>query len=684
VRLRWHDGERIVEELRTLEQRGGSGVLFGPPLGSDRLRRADRGDTLLLTFDPVHDIAGGTRWLVTMDAWIEGECDAEVRAALHAALGHKRQVALEGEQARALLILARRQLPAFGGGRAWEVEGLSDREWSALRRWLAEHVRMSKLRELLLAASGSDVATILDLLAPRKTHRPTRRDLAEAVIRRYGIELLADRKRRRILITERFRRSKRRPRNPDAWSRGSHAAHRLVHRLGLPRAMAGQASAPTPPFEELPALPPLGQLHDYQQQLADGMRSVLHADDWRERRAIVWLPTGTGKTRTCVETLLMELSLGPPRNTLLWIADREELCEQAIDSFRHVWLLRGHETPCARNTQAGTLRVVRAWGRRSPPEVPVTPTLVVASIQTLASRVRELAGERWLAAIGERCAAVVFDEAHHVVAPSYAHVIRALGLTNRKNVLGHTRRDGAPLLGLTATPGRRSQDETERLAKRFRGRLLEPGAPYRDIEGYIRRGYLSRPRLEVVPTGYQLDRLSHEAEHWARTRMLHPDTLARAGRDPARTAVILRDLEPRLDELRSVLVFACSVEHAETIAEVLSRRGHRAVALHGASPHAARQAAIRRFREGTLPVLVSCDLLTTGFDAPNVDAVVLARPVESRILFAQMIGRGLRGPKNGGTERCLILDYEDASGPYRDLDRLRVELRRAFVEVREE
>ena len=501
------------------------------------------------------------------------------------------------------------------------------------------------------------------------------------MIRRYGVELLADRRRRRILIAERFRRSKRRPRNPDAWARGSSAAHRLVHRLGLPHAMAGQAIAPIQQIEELPALSPLGPLHDYQRQLAAGMRATLHADDWRERRAIVWLPTGTGKTRTCVETLLMELSLAPPRNAILWVADREELCEQAIDSFRHVWLLRGHETPCARNTQVGTLRVVRTWGGRSPPEVPVTPTLVVASIQTLANRVRDKAGERWLACIGERCAAIVFDEAHHVVAPSYARVIRALGLTSRKNVTGHTRNDGAPLLGLTATPGRRSQDETERLAKRFRGRLLEPGPPYRGIEGYIRRGYLARPRLEIVPTGYVLDRLASEGEHWARTRMLHPDTLARAGRDPVRTAVILRDLEPRLDQLRSVLVFACSVEHAETIAEVLSRRGHRATALHGGSPHAARQAAIRRFRERTLPVLVSCDLLTTGFDAPNVDAVVLARPVESRVLFAQMVGRGLRGPKNGGTERCVILDYEDSSGPYRNLDRLRADFRRAFVDA---
>ena len=48
-----------------------------------------------------------------------------------------------------------------------------------------------------------------------------------------------------------------------------------------------------------------------------------------------------------------------------------------------------------------------------------------------------------------------------------------------------------------------------------------------------------------------------------------------------------------------------------------------------------------------------------GFDAPKTRAIIVARPVYSPNLYFQMIGRGLRGEKNGGSDRCLILDVED-------------------------
>ena len=52
-------------------------------------------------------------------------------------------------------------------------------------------------------------------------------------------------------------------------------------------------------------------------------------------------------------------------------------------------------------------------------------------------------------------------------------------------------------------------------------------------------------------------------------------------------------------------------------------------------------------------------MLTEGFDAPKVRAVCIARPTYSPSLYQQMIGRGLRGPMNGGGEECLIIDVED-------------------------
>ncbi len=63
-------------------------------------------------------------------------------------------------------------------------------------------------------------------------------------------------------------------------------------------------------------------------------------------------------------------------------------------------------------------------------------------------------------------------------------------------------------------------------------------------------------------------------------------------------------------------------------------------------------------------MLVNYGVLTTGFDAPETRALIVARPVYSPGLYQQMIGRGLRGPLNGGTERCLIVNVADNVAEY--------------------
>ena len=58
-------------------------------------------------------------------------------------------------------------------------------------------------------------------------------------------------------------------------------------------------------------------------------------------------------------------------------------------------------------------------------------------------------------------------------------------------------------------------------------------------------------------------------------------------------------------------------------------------------------------------MLVNYGVFREGFDAPRTRVIVVARPVYSPNLYFQMIGRGLRGPKNGGTDRCLIVNVQD-------------------------
>ena len=68
--------------------------------------------------------------------------------------------------------------------------------------------------------------------------------------------------------------------------------------------------------------------------------------------------------------------------------------------------------------------------------------------------------------------------------------------------------------------------------------------------------------------------------------------------------------------------------------------------------------------EGELRVLTNFGVLTEGFDAPAVRAVYVARPTYSPNLYSQMIGRGLRGPENGGKETCLIVNVADNLAQY--------------------
>jgi superfamily II DNA or RNA helicase len=68
---------------------------------------------------------------------------------------------------------------------------------------------------------------------------------------------------------------------------------------------------------------------------------------------------------------------------------------------------------------------------------------------------------------------------------------------------------------------------------------------------------------------------------------------------------------------------------------------------------------VNEFKHGRIRVLTNYGVLTQGFDNPKVNVVYVTRPVFSDAAYLQMVGRGLRGPKNGGTEECTIVNIAD-------------------------
>ena len=107
------------------------------------------------------------------------------------------------------------------------------------------------------------------------------------------------------------------------------------------------------------------------------------------------------------------------------------------------------------------------------------------------------------------------------------------------------------------------------------------------------------------------------------------------------------------------LIFATSVEHAQTVAGLLNANDVTARAVSGSTETVVRRDVVEMFRAGRINVLVNYGVFREGFDAPRTRAILVARPVYSPNLYFQMIGRGLRGPKNGGNDRCLIVNVRD-------------------------
>lgn len=113
------------------------------------------------------------------------------------------------------------------------------------------------------------------------------------------------------------------------------------------------------------------------------------------------------------------------------------------------------------------------------------------------------------------------------------------------------------------------------------------------------------------------------------------------------------------DAKNQVILFACSVAHAELLSDLCAARDIPARLITGKTAAVDRSRWIEDYKSGTIRMLINYGVLTTGFDAPNTDTVFITRPTASVVLYSQMIGRAIRGPKNGGNERAKVIDVID-------------------------
>ena len=345
----------------------------------------------------------------------------------------------------------------------------------------------------------------------------------------------------------------------------------------------------------------------YQRECLDALgESAVH-------RNLLVLPTGAGKTY-----IFSRYSAQIPGRTLM-ISHRREIIHQTAKTVKqvtgiHPGIVMGKENEIAADT-------------------------IIASIQSLARRSR-------LLQLPADVKLVVIDEAHHIAADSYKRLLYRYGLIDKftcglNNAKGITPvfSEDRKLLGVTATPNR-----TDEIA-------LDPffdAIPFRLSTLDLVPKYLTDFSCLTVNTGVDLSGV--------RTR--NGDLVdGQLGEEMLRQGLIAelpRVIADHLADRDRILIFLPTVATCEQAVSELCFAGIDARCIVGKTPKSERQRTLKDFAAGEVQVVVNCLVLTEGFDCPEIDALVIARPTRSGMLIQQMIGRGLR-PAAGKSD-CKIID----------------------------
>lgn len=387
-------------------------------------------------------------------------------------------------------------------------------------------------------------------------------------------------------------------------------------------------------------------LHNYQDDIKKQASRFLLGD---KKKLMIQLPTGSGKTSMTIESIIDFFRLSQKDNTcVVWMAHTDELCEQAIEAFNRAWFRKG----------TFQVDLIRLWGGNSTKySANEAPSFIVTSFQSAYSMIKTKRNDVFetFNYIKGRTDLVVVDEAHMSLAPTYKSAIDLFSNIDSK------------LIGLTATPGRHGVDggveETVALANYYENNIINMNhfcdgkTPVQYLQS---EGILSNVEVIKLVTDYQLDLSKSERKRLLETGILSDSILKRVGSDANRNLLIYEQIK-KVTKIynKKTLVFASSVDNSNTLAAMLVQDGVAAKSITGETFVNDRRQAVKDFNQGKLEVLINYNIFSTGFDDPTIECVVIGRPTFSVVLYSQMVGRGLRGVRNGGTENCLLVNVVD-------------------------
>ena len=370
---------------------------------------------------------------------------------------------------------------------------------------------------------------------------------------------------------------------------------------------------------------------DYQQEILE--RLQVEREVHQHWKNLVVAATGTGKTVMAASDYKM-FSERHERARLLFVAHREEILRQSLNTFRQVL--------CDYNFGE------KWFGGNEPSNY----EYVFVSKDTLNNRLDNLQLPR------DYYDYIVIDEVHHIAASSYRKIVNHF--------------TPKVLLGLTATPERMDGED---ITKDFDGTI---SAEIR-LDDALNKGLLA-PFYYFGIT----DTVDYSEVAWDKGHYVASDLSRIYTYNDARTALILRSLQKYLTNIRDVraLCFCVDQKHAKYMASKFTLCGLKADYLTSENEQM-RATLYKRLKKKEINYLFVVDMFNEGVDIPEVDTILFLRPTESLTVFIQQFGRGLR--KAEGKTHVNILDYVGNSrAEFNYTDRMRVMLGRTSMSVSEE
>ncbi len=370
----------------------------------------------------------------------------------------------------------------------------------------------------------------------------------------------------------------------------------------------------------------LMELRPYQHEAKSALYAHLRA---RDDNPCVVIPTAGGKTP--VMASVCKDAVGLWQGRVLILAHVKELLQQTADKLNAI-------CPEVR------YGVYSAGLKRRDKDRPV----IVAGIQSVYQRACEF----------DPFDLVVIDEAH-MIPPEGDGMYRQF-LADARTINPNLR-----IIGFTATPFRLKS-----------GSICTP-------DDFLNHVCFEVGVRELIVQGYLCPLITKAGINKVDTSTLH----VRGGEYVAGEVEDLMD-DDRLVEAacgetvgytgdrKAVLIFASGIKHGEHIVRVLKEKhGITCGFVTGETPTDQRDALLEQFRAGRLKFLCNVNVLTTGFDAPNIDCVALVRPTLSAGLYYQMVGRGFR--LHPGKANCLVLDFGGNVLRHGPVDQIKVKERDA-------